>query len=355
MALSYAKGPTLESLLKTGGKLSLHFARVVTAQLVDAITYLHSRAVIYRDIKPDNLIITGATKDQGEIWDDDPNDTKNPDWETLLKKWHVTLVDFGFARALTPADMKKKLPPQTASKANMDSSLCSLGSSGTSKSRRGSALNRSMSRRFTRKMSAVGTRKYAAPEVTKNIEKNLDPDLENNNSKHLNVDVTKTLSDHVSYYGLLVDAYSVGNNIKYMLTGVPPDEDVNEAIAAQNHPVAKLGRFLGKKMGKKAKPDAVKQRKIKYRPFSKIPPEVVRLIKGCTHFDPHQRTSIRMARMYPWIDDVLEGRDLPDSRQVTYLNFVIQAKDEVKGSSLAALQEPEPLQDDEVESEGITI
>jgi len=39
----------------------------------------------------------------------------------------VTLVDFGFARALTPADMKKKLPPQTASKANMDSSLCSLG------------------------------------------------------------------------------------------------------------------------------------------------------------------------------------------------------------------------------------
>ena len=70
MALSYARGPTLERLLRYG-KLSLLFARVVSAQLVDALAYLHGRAVVHRDCKPDNIIVKGAGDDQDEIWDDD--------------------------------------------------------------------------------------------------------------------------------------------------------------------------------------------------------------------------------------------------------------------------------------------
>jgi serine/threonine protein kinase len=52
MALKYYKGPTVESLLQYGGALSNKFGRVVAAQVMDAIAYLHYRAVVHRDIKP---------------------------------------------------------------------------------------------------------------------------------------------------------------------------------------------------------------------------------------------------------------------------------------------------------------
>jgi serine/threonine protein kinase len=336
MALSYIKGPTLEVLLNIGGKLSLTFARVVAAQLVDAVTYLHSRAVIHRDIKPDNIVVSGANREQDEVWDDDLED-KDPDFVALLKKWHVTLVDFGFARALTPKDMMQKAPGRSMSGAGLDSS----STSGMNTSSGSRALNRSTSRRFTRVMSAVGNRMFAAPEILKGIEKNDDlsghPGAISSDSHHMNVDVTKTLSEHVSSYGLLVDAYSIGNTIKYMMTGVPPDEDVSEAIAAKNHPIAKFGRFLGKKMGKKNKSDA-KVRKVNYRSISDIPLEVRRLIKGCTEFDAQKRTSVRMARLYyPWIDDVLAGREVPTSGEVKYLEFVLK-KEEARGRSISEVR-----------------
>ena len=82
MVLSYHRGLTLEYLLKHVGASSLNFCRVVSAQLVNVVAFLHSHAIIHRDIKPDNMIITGADLEQEELYQD-TDDT--PDWEALRK------------------------------------------------------------------------------------------------------------------------------------------------------------------------------------------------------------------------------------------------------------------------------
>ena len=116
LVLEYTKGPTVESLLKYGGALSTNFGRIVIAQAMDAIAYLHQHAVLHRDIKPDNLIVTGALSSDDFIWDnegDGDDDDKSaigviprePNWRALRSKYKVTLIDFGFARALTPEDV----------------------------------------------------------------------------------------------------------------------------------------------------------------------------------------------------------------------------------------------------------
>lgn len=381
MALSYAPGPTLHALLLKGGRCSFPFARVVSAQLVDAVSYLHSRAVIHRDIKPDNLVVTGASLTQSEIWDDEapkpvktPADgtatttvVEEPDWSELLKKWHVTLVDFGFARALSPSDMKTSPGTLSRSKNAIDGSGTSSGSAGgsLSASQRGkSALDRSVTRRFTRMMSAVGNRAYAAPEVQRNVvhreDSNdlsqcgslvfQDPSITSSGRSQRQtkvekkqqraVDVTRTLSPHVSLYGLNADAYSVGNTMLHMLTGARPDQNVNELLALGNSPVVVLCKLLCGSCSSSSTDDvaaaASNNRVVQYRRVTEIEPEPLRLIRGLTHPDPNQRTTVRTARLYPYVDDVLADR--PQSNQtfktVDYLQCVLRrAKEEENGKA----------------------
>jgi serine/threonine protein kinase len=352
MALSYASGPTLQAIVSRGGATSHYFCRIVAAQLVDVVAYLHSRAVLHRDIKPDNMIITGASLDQDDdIWDNAGEigtkghagiDTKKDAtyWTKLYRRWHLTIVDFGLARALTPKDMLKDLPPETVRTVVKDvaeSSHFSVLGESTSRSGRRSAMNvsthgrsirslrRSTSREFKRQMSAVGNRMFAAPEVQHHVRRySIHEDSSrgggaNSTRSMTYIDVTKTLSEYVSFYGMMADAFSVGTVLRVMATGVPPDQDIQGAIAAQNHPMGKLIVYCC------VRGDTGTGRKVHYRSLSAIQPEALRLIKGMTIADPQRRTSVRTALRYPYIDDVLpaDRPQLPHD-EVQYLSFAMK-------------------------------
>lgn len=303
MALSYIRGPTLEYILSKIGAPAMNFGHTISAQLVDVVAFLHSHAVIHRDIKPDNLIVTGCNLDQKDLYQDDKG---TPDWEALRKKWHLTLLDFGFARPLSKDDIKVDVGLRRNVTGDMSSPQYEEGldkslhnkmidlSQHSTKSK--PVLDRSQSRVLVRRMSALGNKFYAAPEVQTGV-KDVRKD-KGNYGKPKN-----TLSNYVADYGMTADAYSVGATIRYILTGVPPYENIDEVIRAQNNPVAKAARWMGRKM---AKPDEPKKRKKNYRKIKACPPEAVKLILGMTHRDPKQRTTVRAARKYPWIDSVLE-------------------------------------------------
>ncbi|CBH11699.1 protein kinase, putative [Trypanosoma equiperdum] len=57
--MEYISGGTIASKLKTEGALSEEETRNYTRQLLEGLAYLHKRRIVHRDLKGDNLFITG--------------------------------------------------------------------------------------------------------------------------------------------------------------------------------------------------------------------------------------------------------------------------------------------------------
>lgn len=111
VALQLARGPNLQRVVGKRGAVGLPLARMISRQLVGAVSYLHGRAVIHRDIKPTNLILENTEiphQDYYEysrdlaIW----SDGEDAEEMVARNKWKVMLVDFGFARALTSKEVE---------------------------------------------------------------------------------------------------------------------------------------------------------------------------------------------------------------------------------------------------------
>ena len=72
LVMDYLNGGELFSYIKREKKFDEHRAKIYAAELVEAISYLHKHNIIYRDLKPENVLFDS--------------------------KGHVRLTDFGLSK-----------------------------------------------------------------------------------------------------------------------------------------------------------------------------------------------------------------------------------------------------------------
>jgi serine/threonine-protein kinase len=75
--MPFIQGETLRDRMNTEGQLPMEDALRISREVADALDFAHERGVVHRDIKPDNILISGG---------------------------HAAVMDFGIARAADVSD-----------------------------------------------------------------------------------------------------------------------------------------------------------------------------------------------------------------------------------------------------------
>ena len=80
--MPYVEGESLRARLARQGELPIHDAVRILLEVADALAYAHGHGVVHRDIKPDNVLLSGR---------------------------HALVTDFGVAKAVSEATGRQQL------------------------------------------------------------------------------------------------------------------------------------------------------------------------------------------------------------------------------------------------------
>lgn len=113
LILEYCGGGDLQRLIRTrkAGRLSEALSRRLMRDLASGLKFLWSQELIHRDIKPQNLLITGPLP-LDEIHDPDKldaNEDLRQEANFPSSKFALKIADFGFARHLQTASLAETL------------------------------------------------------------------------------------------------------------------------------------------------------------------------------------------------------------------------------------------------------
>jgi serine/threonine protein kinase len=93
LVMEYMDGLSLAAHLKLNGKLGEHDALAMVLKIAEAVTYLHKKKIVHRDIKPGNILMTAA----GDVKLADLGLVKNLDSLSRLTRTRTGLGTMQFA------------------------------------------------------------------------------------------------------------------------------------------------------------------------------------------------------------------------------------------------------------------
>ena len=111
LVLEYCGGGDLQMLIRTRqkGRLSERLCRRLLRDLTAGLGFLWGKNLVHRDIKPQNLLLTGPLPVEDELDDPSKEEAKGVLRHMTGETFIMKIADFGFARHLSGVDLAETM------------------------------------------------------------------------------------------------------------------------------------------------------------------------------------------------------------------------------------------------------